>query len=165
MSTYFRYRGGRLMEFKGRNDETNFKEALPGWAKKLKAPRKPPACPYEDEEQMAFVDYLDKVRPEIKYFAIPNGGRRHPATAKRMKATGLKPGVPDMCFPIPRAKYHGLYIEMKREKGGYVDPDQVVWIDYLRGQGYKVEVAKGCQAAIDLLEAYIKLGQFKGANP
>ena len=29
-------------------------------------------------------------------------------------------GVPDLFLPVPRNSYHGLYIEMKSEKGAYL---------------------------------------------
>jgi hypothetical protein len=45
--------------------------------------------------------------------AIPNGGHRHKATAARLKAAGVKAGVPDICLPVARGDWHGLYIELK----------------------------------------------------
>ena len=35
-------------------------------------------------------------------FRIPNGGSRHPAEAARLKAQGVKAGVPDLCIPVAR---------------------------------------------------------------
>ena len=35
-------------------------------------------------------------------YAIPNGGHRHKAVAARMKAEGVKAGVPDLCLPVAR---------------------------------------------------------------
>ena len=34
------------------------------------------------------------------------------------KAIGVKKGVPDLSLPVPRGRYHGLYIEMKNDAGG-----------------------------------------------
>lgn len=48
---------------------------------------------------------------------IPNGGTRDPVEAKHLKQQGVKNGVPDLCLPVPRGRYHGLYIEMKRRTG------------------------------------------------
>jgi hypothetical protein len=74
--------------------------------------------------------------------------------AAKAAATGLKKGMVDLCYPMPRAPYHGLYIEMKREKGGKVDEWQEWWIAALRSQGYRVEVCKGFDAAVVVLTDY-----------
>ena len=56
--------------------------------------------------------------PELKLLHhIPNGGRRDPVEAKHLKQQGVKSGVPDLCLPVARRDYHGLYIEMKTETG------------------------------------------------
>ena len=73
----------------------------------------------------------------------------------------MKAGVPDMVFPNPRGFFHGYYQEMKRRKGGVVSPDQFLWIEVLRGQGYCVDVAKGADEAKAGIMAYHSLGPFK----
>jgi hypothetical protein len=54
-------------------------------------------------------------------FAIPNGGARHIVVARKLKAEGVKPGVPDIFIPWLRPMvgkiYGGLFIEMKSKKG------------------------------------------------
>ena len=120
--------------------------------------------PLEQEEQAAVVQWLRTCRPDIHFFAVPNGGKRHPKTARALKAAGVSAGVPDLCFPHPRATWHGFYLEMKRRKGGRVDPDQQVWIDFLKGQNYCVGVAYGADEARQFIESYFKLGPFQGRN-
>ena len=44
------------------------------------------------------------------------------ATGGRLRAEGLKSGVPDLCLPSAHGEYHGLYIEMKRTKRRQGDP-------------------------------------------
>jgi len=52
--------------------------------------------------------------PELKLaFSIPNGGLRDKVTAARLKAEGAKAGVWDIFLPVPRGRWHGLFIEMK----------------------------------------------------
>ena len=80
--------------------------------------------PTEHQEQVALIHWA-KMRsatlPELGLlFAIPNGGERHLFVAKKLKAEGVKPGTPDLCLPVARGGYHGLFIEMKRMKGGRV---------------------------------------------
>lgn len=57
--------------------------------------------------------------PELKLlYHVPNGGSRKKSEAGRFKAEGVKAGVPDLCLPVARGGYHGLYIELKRLKQG-----------------------------------------------
>ena len=72
------------------------------------------------------------------------------------KAMGVKRGVPDLCLPAPRGKYHGLYIEMKTETGR-TTRDQDWWGEKLLEQGYMWEVCHGWQAAVRTLEWYLNL--------
>ena len=80
--------------------------------------------PTEDAEQMmlmSWVTLMSSSRPELRLlFHIPNGGSRHKAEAGRFRAMGVKAGVPDLCLPVPRGGKHGLFVEMKRTKGGGV---------------------------------------------
>lgn len=93
-------------------------------------------------------------------FAIPNGGKREPATAARLKATGTKSGFPDIGFPVARHNCHGLYIEMKRpelktKRYGGLSEQQIEWHNQLRNQGYATAVAYGWEHARDIVEAYL----------
>ena len=51
----------------------------------------------EKTEQIAFCEWL--TLKGYLYFAIPNGGHRHPAVAAKLKAEGATPGVPDLFIP------------------------------------------------------------------
>lgn len=79
-------------------------------------------------------------------FAIPNGGERNPIVAARLKAEGVKSGVPDVCWPVPKWRYAGLYLELKVEKGR-VSESQEGWHTALRAAGYAVAVCWGWRAA------------------
>lgn len=118
----------------------------------------------EDQEQMLIFQWAAFAHgkyPELDLlYHIPNGGKRSKAEAGRFKVMGVKSGVPDLMLPIPRNNYHGLYIEMKREKGGTVSPEQQKWINALRKQGYAVEVCKGFEQARCLLVEYLN-GKYK----
>lgn len=123
----------------------------------------PNDTPLEDVEQTClfrWAAYQQAAAQELKLLhAIPNGGYRSKATAARMKAQGVKPGVPDMCLPVPRGTYHGLYIELKRQKGGTVSPDQREWLADLRAQGYAAYVCHGWQEAADTIMGYLREGE------
>ena len=95
--------------------------------------------------------------PELEtLFHVPNGGKRNVIEAARFKAQGVRAGVPDIFLPAPRGRYHGLFIELKRQTGGRVSVYQQKMIDALRMRGYCVEVCKGYHAAADLIERYLQ---------
>jgi hypothetical protein len=96
----------------------------------------------EDQEQMLFVQWWRRNRPE-RIFAVPNGGHRHPAVAMKLKATGTVAGVPDLYVPALH-----LWIEMKRAKGGRLSEVQKDWIAYLESIGHRVIVGHGFEDAM-----------------
>jgi hypothetical protein len=94
--------------------------------------------------------------PDLKLlFHIPNGGTRDPIEARHLKDSGVKPGVPDLFLPVSVGRYHGLFIEVK-SKNGKVSPEQSFWIDSLKKQNYKCEVAYGWEDAVRFLENYLR---------
>jgi hypothetical protein len=115
--------------------------------------------PTEDQEQAALFEWVAlQNNPIINLlYAIPNGGYRPPRTAALLKRTGVKPGIPDMCLPVPHGCYNGLYIELKRVKGGQVSVYQKVWINNLRAQGYRVDVCHGWTEAKESIEKYLEV--------
>ena len=95
--------------------------------------------------------------PEVALlYHIPNGGSRGKAEAGRFKAEGVKSGVPDICMPVARGEYHGLYIELKRRQGGHLSVNQRIWIDELRRQGYCATVCNGWEQAVAVIVAYLE---------
>jgi hypothetical protein len=124
----------------------------------------------EHQHQSDLFDWVNlhmNTYPELRYFhAIPNGaklpysrredGTRFSRQANFLKREGLRSGVPDTCLPVPRATYHGLYIEMKAEKGKPTE-EQVAFLTFLNNQGYFACVCHGSQAAIIVLEWYLSL--------
>ena len=121
----------------------------------------PNPCPSEEQEQKAvfsWAEWMSNRIPELQLlFHIPNGGLRSKTEAKRMKSAGVKPGVPDLFLPVARAGYHGLFIELKRKKGGRLSEEQKQWIADLEGQGYMAVSAYGCEEACDIIEWYFRL--------
>jgi hypothetical protein len=91
-------------------------------------------------------------------FACPNGGARNIITAARLKAEGVKKGVPDIFLPLPCGRWHGLVIEMKA-KGGRISPEQRWWITHLSDAGYQVEVCWNAEEAIDTISNYLGIGR------
>lgn len=115
----------------------------------------------EHDEQVAVVEYCDL--NSIPVFHIPNGGYRRKSEAARMKAEGVRPGVPDLCIPVARGDYHSLYIEMKAP-GGRPTEEQVAWIHRLRANGMCAYCCEGACNAVALIDAYMALGAAESRN-
>lgn len=117
--------------------------------------------PSEHIEQMrlfTWAHYAQRIYPCLRtLYAIPNGGARHAAVAAKLKAEGVKPGVPDICLPVARGSYHGLYIELKRQRGTRPSPEQAFWLAGLAHAGYRAIWCRGWEAARDEILAYLAL--------
>jgi len=68
----------------------------------------------EHDLQKSIVNYVRLIERDVMIFAIPNGGQRHVAVARKLKAEGVVAGVPDLCLI-----YKGIvaFVEVKTEKG------------------------------------------------
>jgi len=100
----------------------------------------------EHDEQIKVCQWVKRNHPKLKFFAIPNAGKRGMIAAAKLKAEGMSAGVPDLYFPVL-----DLWIELKFGKGR-VTPAQKGWIDYLNGIGHTAIVCYGSEAAINALE-------------
>ena len=71
---------------------------------------------------------------------------------------GLSKGFPDLIIlEKNKSKTHEvLFIEMKRQKGGKLKPEQEEWIQKLDDKDYCVGVAKGCESAVRILQKYLE---------
>ena len=112
----------------------------------------------EHEIQVAFFEWLDMMGkteiPECALaFAIPNGGHRHISVAKKLKAEGVRAGVPDIMIPSPKNGFNGLFIEMKSPKG-HLEPHQSDWLKQLNKQGYFTYCCWTLDEAIELVRYY-----------
>ena len=113
----------------------------------------------EHQEQTALFTWarvMQGLYPELALmYAIPNAAKRSKSLSAMMKAEGLKSGVPDICLPCARREYHGLYIELKRTKGGKVSPQQKEWLTALNKEGYMAVVCEGFEEAKAVIEKYL----------
>ena len=91
-------------------------------------------------------------------FAIPNesygGGWYNAKRGAYFKAMGRKRGVPDICVPIARNGYHGLWIEMKTKKGRQTK-EQKWYEQQLMKQGYLYRVCRGFDDALKTICKYV----------
>lgn len=123
-------------------------------------------APTEHDEQVALFEWAaanEAKHPELAcMFHVPNGELRHPAVAARLRASGVKAGVPDIFLAVPRGGanggkvHHGLFIELKRAgKEGRATDEQQDWIARLRSYGYVAVIAHGCTEAINIIQSYL----------
>ena len=112
--------------------------------------------PTEHDEQATLIKEIAKQSELCLLYAIPNGARTSMSVAKRLKAEGLRRGVPDLNLPVARLGYHSLYIEMKRLKPrGTTSSEQKVWLKALAKEGHLCYVAWGAEAAWKVLNNYM----------
>lgn len=82
-----------------------------------------------------------------------NGVKLSATQARIAKAQGMLSGVPDLFLPLPKNGFHGLYIEMKSEKGRLTE-NQQWFLSNAESLGYKTAVCYSAKEAIDAIEAY-----------
>jgi len=94
-------------------------------------------------------------------YHVPNGGKRHVVVAKKLKAQGVKAGVPDLVLPMARGGHFGLYIEFKAKPpfDADVSASQHAYMHLLIEQGYLATVCRGSFDAMEALRAYLRLPQ------
>lgn len=123
----------------------------------------------EGSHQTAFFAWCataKKEHPDLEWcYHVPNGDSRGDKrsamiTGARLKAQGVKAGVPDIGLDVARKGFHGLRIELKRPgieraKNGGCSDEQICWIDRLRSQGYCVEIAYSWIDAKNILLWYL----------
>jgi len=116
--------------------------------------------PSEDEEQImlfAWAAWRMRTMPELNWlYHIPNGGSRNRAEAGKLRAMGVRQGVPDVALDVARGEWHGLRIELKRRDGGRLSAAQQIWLRQLTQHGYRAEVCRGWEAAAQVIEDYLR---------
>lgn len=126
---------------------------------KSKAPRAKP-IDREGQEQAALMREIELRYPEVfeLIYHVPNGGHRVKAVAAKLKAQGVKAGIPDLVLPMARGGYFGLYIEFKATfEPAPVSTSQKDCLRRLNDQGYLAVVCQGHFDAMECLRAYLAL--------
>lgn len=106
----------------------------------------------EADEQYAVCQYLEW--RHVPFYSIPNGEKRGPKAQQLFKKLGGKPGVPDLCIPVAKGGYFGLYIEMKHGRNKPTD-NQLRWQTILIEQGYKATTCWEADEAIAVIKNYL----------
>lgn len=126
-------------------------------------PKKKKECPVPSEyAEQCHIFRLARtyamVYPELRFLAGSlSGVKLTIGQAVKAKNAGcLVKGIPDISLPVRRGKYSGIFIELKRRKGGRVEPEQKVWGEFLLSQGYQYHICKGAEEAWKAIEEYLK---------
>lgn len=109
----------------------------------------------EQEALFQWVSFYRGYCPEVNMlYHIPNGGSRDAREAANLKRQGVRAGVPDLCLPVARMGFHGLYIELKAGKNKPTQK-QSEWMNALEIQGYATAVCYGWKAAVEVITKYL----------
>ncbi len=106
----------------------------------------------EDQLQKAVARYLDLQK--VLWCHAPNGGTRNIIEATKLKAMGVKSGVPDCMVFTRKRGYTGLAIELKV---GYNKPskNQLDFMAELEQNDWLCVVTWSLEEAIDLIDWYV----------
>lgn len=108
--------------------------------------------PTETGEQEVVVQFCELMHIPVVH--IPNEGKRSAAYAAQMKCMGLAKGFPDLFIPVAVSGFHGLFIELKRDRKSKPTEQQRAWVEYLNRAGYRAAVCHGADAAIEEIKNY-----------
>lgn len=106
----------------------------------------------EADEQATVIEFCEIMKIPVVH--IPNEGKRTPRAGRELRRMGLRKGFPDLFFPAASKGFHGLFIELKRDRKSRVSKKQAEWLDYLSKQGYSAIVCYGAGEAIAKIREY-----------
>lgn len=121
----------------------------------------------EHNLQVACVRWFRLQYPDLAplLFAVPNGGARSKATAGKLKAEGVVPGVADLILLVPQwfttwrgqqgCLYAGLCIEMKTPTGSQ-SAEQGLWQLKVEQHGYKYAVVRSLDEFMNTINQYLR---------
>ena len=124
-------------------------------------------CPTERQEQDAVVKWARMMAQYDDRFLMLRCGfeglRLSMGVRMQCKRQSICNGWPDIFLAVPRryqadilvAHFCGLFIELKRRKGGTVSQEQAEIIGRLQNQGYMAVVCRGADEAIKTISAYL----------
>lgn len=144
-----------------------FQGVKPKQTRKPKQPSPEPEPPREHDEQSALISwwflYCNQIKLNYKLLVanvngqILMGSAREPmAVMNYLRQEGFRDGMLDLTLYVPRGRYHGLIIEMKRTIGGVVSEDQKLMSRIISEQGYMTIVCYGAEDAKRVILDYLK---------
>ena len=89
-------------------------------------------------------------------YGTMNGVRLSIGAAMKCKRQGMQKGWPDLQLMYPSGKWHGLFIELKRESGGTLSIEQKWHLSELSKRGYLAVCVSGHLKSIEIIKAYLR---------
>lgn len=126
---------------------------------------KTPGVPLEDDEAVAFADWLRANHIPSTHIANEIGGSTRTAKIRALKAKrmGQTAGVWDYEIFLPVhdidgevSAYQEVRVELKRVKGSTTSPAQKEWGRIYEMAGIPCAVCKGAEKAIEFVQGVIK---------
>jgi hypothetical protein len=118
--------------------------------------------PSEFQVHVAIVDHLrHRARSDVVFFHPANGEHRHPRTAGKLKAMGVRPGTPDLAIVADGRIY---FLEIKRH-GGRTSPQQRQTMAALDRAGAVTAIAQGVDEALRILDSWRLLDEKTSVQP
>jgi hypothetical protein len=106
----------------------------------------------EDDFQKTVARYLNSLG--VLWCHSPNGGSRNVIEASKLKAMGVKRGVPDVLIFETNKQYNGMAIELKAKKNK-ATPEQLEWIEQLTKRGWYCIVSNDLDQVIKEIDNYL----------
>lgn len=104
-------------------------------------------------QQFRLSDILIMIPNGTKLFGTP---KERAIQMSRMKRLGFRPGVFDYLLPVSRPPYPGLFLELKRTRGGIVSSAQAVFKLDMEALGWKCVICEGWESAKDAITEYLR---------
>lgn len=122
--------------------------------------------PREDAEGVSLFGWAqlavwNGIRLSERLILIPNGSylggtpARRAFQMTRLKRQGFQVGASDYFLAIATGKHHGLFLELKRARGGRTSQEQSAFGARMLLAGYYFQVAAGADAARAIIETYL----------
>ena len=109
----------------------------------------------ESQIQRNCVKWMRYQHPDVIMFHVPNGGYRSKIEAAIMSGEGVLKGVADLFIMHPAGDFHGLFIEIKSEKGRRTDFQRIFEANAVRA-GYNYAVCRSLDEFMNAVEKYLK---------
>jgi len=129
-------------------------------ALKIRARRERKPVPLEGNEAITLTEWVRAQGLGRWWVMVPNASKlagnpgQRAAMVAKMKRQGFYVGASDYFLAMPQRAYHGLWLELKRIKGGSVTPEQKQFHVEMASMGYAVAVCKGFDEARQAINDY-----------
>lgn len=110
----------------------------------------------EQLEQIKVFDWLRFHGFDKFSFHVANERRSTMQAGALLKRMGVTAGVADIAIMKPSGQFHGLFIELKAEKGR-ATPKQIEFLNCMRANGYDAAVCYGADSAIEHIKSYLQI--------